>query len=123
MADRPMPPAGALDRGSDFELGSPSGIPPVRIDGHDVLVEGVDVELRAIRRQLLPGHDKVGVFGYVGDMIADAFEILGAKQKMRAGGDVEAAIVRIAGSVVQPPFCSCAAIRPWITEKPSIPGI
>jgi hypothetical protein len=46
------------------------------------------VELRPVDRQLLAGHHIIGVLGDVGHVVADALEILGAEQQMRAGRDV-----------------------------------
>src|SRR6185312_5721217 len=42
------------------------------------------VALGALRRHLLAGDDVVDRLGDVGGVVADAFDVLGAKQKMRA---------------------------------------
>src|SRR5262245_11654822 len=46
------------------------------------------VFLRAVRRHLVTGDNVEDGLGDIGGMVADALDILGAEQQMRAGGDV-----------------------------------
>src|SRR5262249_5428220 len=70
-------------RASSSSTTSTSGL----VMGGASFAGGFSVGARTLGRDLLAGDEIVDVFGDVGGVIADALDILGDEQQMRAGGD------------------------------------